>query len=246
MEKKFSLLTPLVALFAVLLVTSNIVAQKFWDFKIFGALISLDMGTILLFPVLYIFSDVLVEVWGYATSRRVTWIGFSLQVLAAIVFSVAIIMPHSEYFTNQGAFKAVLGQVPYLVGASLCGYLTGSFLNDSIMTVMKVWMIKWDPESKWLPLRTIGSTIVGEFGDTAVFVGIASLFGVFPWALYLSLVLSQWLIKVFIEAIMTPFTVVVIRFLKKYENMDVVGTKTLNPIAINADGGVNIATGDQL
>ena len=239
-KKKPSLLEPFMMLFVGILIVANIIAQKFWDVQWLGLNMSVDVGTLLLFPMLYIFSDIFSEVYGYATSRRVVWYGFCVQVLAAILFSLAIAMPHSQYFTNQDAFKTILGSVPFLVAASMVGYLGGSFTNDIIMVKMKEWMVKWDPKHKWLPLRTIGSTFFGEFVDTALFVGIATLLGVFPGALYLSLVITQWLLKVLIEAVMTPVTVIVIKAVKKYEGLDVLGTETLNPLAVGKEGGKNL------
>lgn len=239
-KKKPSLLEPFMMLFVGILVVANIIAQKFWDVSLFGLPMSVDVGTLLLFPMLYIFSDVLVEVWGFATARRVVWYGFAVQVLAAVLFSLAIAMPHSEYFTNQDAFKTILGSVPFLVVASMAGYLGGSFTNNLVMVKMKEWMIKWDPTHKWLPLRTIASTFVGEFVDTALFVGIATLLGVFPGALVVSLVVTQWLLKTVIEAVMTPVTILVVKSVKKYEGLDVVGTETLNPLAVGKEGGRNM------
>jgi hypothetical protein len=239
-SKKPSLLEPFMVLFVGILIVANIIAQKFWDVTWLGINMSVDVGTLLLFPMLYIFSDIFSEVYGYATSRRVVWYGFAVQILAAILFSLAIAMPHSKLFTNQDAFKTILGSVPFLVVASMVGYLGGSFTNDIIMVKMKEWTTKrFGLTNKWIPLRTISSTFFGELVDTALFVAIATILGVFPEALYLSLVLTQWLLKVFIEAIMTPVTLIVIRAVKKYEGLDVVGTETLNPLAVGKEGGQN-------
>ena len=222
-KKKFSFLEILTPLFCVLLVTSNIVASKFFDFNIFGINASLDIGTLLLFPMLYIFGDILAEVWGYAVSRRVIWTGFAMQILSAIIFSAAVAMPYSSFFDGQPAFERVLGAVLALVAASLAGYWAGSFVNSFVMVKMKEWMVKWDPDHKFLPIRTIGSTIVGELADTAIFVGIASVFGIFPTSLFLTLTITQWIVKTLIEAVMTPVTVLVVKKLKAYEQVDMVG-----------------------
>ncbi len=239
-KKKPSLLEPFMMLFVGILIVANVVAQKFWDTSVFGIPMSVDVGTLLLFPMLYIFSDIFSEVYGYAVSRRVVWYGFVVQVLAAILFSLAIAMPHSEYFTNQDAFATILGSVPFLVVASMAGYLGGSFTNDAIMVKMKEWMVKWDPKHKFIFIRTITSTFFGELVDTAIFVAIATLLGVFPPALLLSLVITQWLLKVAIEALMTPVTILVIKAVKKYEGMDMLGTATLSPFAVTKEGGTNI------
>lgn len=238
--KKISLLEPMMMLFIGVLVCANIVSQKFWDVSFLGLPLSVDVGTLLLFPMLYIFSDIFSEVYGYAVSRRVVWYGFCVQILAAVLFSLAIKMPHSEFFTQQEAFASILGAVPFLVVASMVGYLGGSFTNDAIMVKMKEWMVKWDPNHKWLPLRTITSTFFGEFVDTALFVGIATILGVFPGELYFSLTITQWILKTIIEAVMTPVTVFVVKKIKEYEQLDVLGTASLNPLALKAEGGVNL------
>jgi len=189
-SRRFSLLEPIVAATVCLVLVSNIIAQKFFSFPVFGLSMTTDVGTLLLFPFTYILSDVLTEVYGYGTSRRVVWYSFGANVLAALLFSAAVALPHSPDFATQDAFAAVLGQVPGLVVASLAGAWFGSFTNDSVLAVMKVWMVKWDPSHRWLPLRTIASTVVGELVDTALFVGVAVLFGVFPASDYVSLVLT--------------------------------------------------------
>lgn len=238
--RKLNLLEPLIALFVGLIIVSNIISQKFFQINLAGLTFTTDVGTVLLFPVTYIFSDILTEVYGYSASRRVVWYGFAVNILVALVFTAAVALPHSPDFTSQEAFAAILGQVPGLVIASMAGYWFGSFTNDSIIAGMKIWMVKWDPHHKWLPLRTIASTVGGELVDTALFVGVATLFGIFPAADYLSLVLTQWLIKTLVEVVLTPVTVIVIRLIKKHERTDVVGTETWNPFAIGKSGGENI------
>lgn len=232
-EKKFSFLEIAIAGFVGLLIVSNIVAQKFFEVSFLGINWSVDTGTLLLFPLLYIFGDILVEVWGYHTARRVIWYGFGFNILAAVIFILAVKMPHSEYFTYQDSFATVLGATPGLVISSMGGYWIGSFANSFIMARMKEWMVKWDPEHKWLPLRTIGSTIIGELLDTTGFVGIGVIFGIFPSELFISLTITQWILKTVVEVIMTPLTVVVVKKLKAYEETDVVGTETYNPFAFS-------------
>lgn len=237
--RRFSLLEPIVAASVCLILVSNIIAQKFFEIPIFGIPVTTDVGTLLLFPFTYILSDILTEVYGYGTSRRVVWYAFGANMVAAGLFMAAVALPHSPEFTNQEGFSAVLGQVPGLVVASLAGAWFGSFTNDSALAGLKLWMVKWDPDHRWLPLRTIGSTLVGELVDTTLFVGVAVLFGVFPAELFWGLVISQWLIKTLVEVIFTPLTVVVIRAVKRYEGLDMVGTETWNPFAFTKDGGEN-------
>jgi len=239
-QRRFRLLEPLIAASVALVLVSNIIAQKFFSFPLLGLTLSTDVGTLLLFPVAYVLADVMTEVYGFGTSRRVIWYTFGANAVAALLFTAAVALPHSPDFTTQDAFAAVLGQVPGLVAASLCGAWFGSFTNDTIMAAMKVWMVKWDPTHRWLPLRTIASTIGGQAVDTTLFVGVATLFGVFPAGDMLSLVLTQWVIKSLVEIVLTPLTVVVIRAIKRFEGLDVVGTDTYNPFSFAKDGGRNL------
>ena len=239
-KKTFTLLEPIIAAAVAIVLVSNVIAQKFLGFHLLGIPVTTDVGTLLLFPVAYILSDILTEVYGYAASRRVVWYTFAANILAAGLYTAAVAMPHSPDFTTQDAFAAVLGQVPGLVVASVCGAWFGSFANDSTLAVMKVWMVKWDPTHRWLPLRTIASTVVGQAVDTSLFVGVAVLFGVFPVADLVSLVISQWIIKSLVEIVLTPVTILVIRAIKRFEGMDVVGTQTWNPFAFGKAGGENL------
>lgn len=234
-EKNFSLFEFLIPLFVGVLIVSNIIAQKFFDITVFGIPLSLDVGTLLLFPLLYIIGDVVPEVYGYAKSRRLIWYGFLTNLIAVAIFTLAVKMPSSEYFTSQDAFATILGATPWLTLASMTGYWCGSFINSYVMVRMKVWMVKWDPNHKWLPLRTICSTLVGEFVDTALFVSIATVFGIFPVELLLSLIITQWLIKTAVETLFTPLTVFVIRKFKTWENIDVTGTTSYNPFSIGKE-----------
>ncbi len=241
---RFRLLEPIIALFVGLLLVSNVIAQKFLDLNFGGFKLTTDVGTILLFPITYIFSDILTEVYGYAVSRRIVWYGFGMNFLAAIIFSLAVALPHSPEFTTQTEFAAVLGQFPGLVLASLAGYWFGSFTNDSVIAGMKVWMVRWDPKHKWLPLRTIASTIAGEFVDTTLFVGVATLFKVFPTDLFFVLVLSQWGVKTAVETVLTPVTILVVKAMKSFERTDVVGTDSWSPFALRKSGGRNLWTSE--
>ncbi len=239
-QKRFRLLEPIIAASVALVLVSNIIAQKFFSFTLLGIPLTTDVGTLLLFPVAYVLADVITEVYGYGTSRRVIWYTFGANALAALLFMAAVALPHSPDFTTQDAFAAILGQVPGLVVASLCGAWFGGFTNDTIMAAMKVWMVKWDPHHKWLPLRTIASTIGGQAVDTTLFVGVATLIGVFPAAELVGLILTQWALKSLVEMDLTPLTVVVIAAIKRFEGLDVVGTDTYNPFSFAKDGGKNL------
>lgn len=209
-------------LFVTVLITSNIASSAKivdWGISLTGTRLAFDAGT-LLFPVSYIFGDVLVEVYGFRNSRRVIWAGFAMLTLSALLFSAVQAMPGEaswQSIVGQTAYEAVLGGMSSggIVLASLLAYLAGEFSNSILMAVMKV-----ATKGKWLWMRTISSTIVGEGVDTVVFVLIATLAGVFHWQVFASLVLTNYLFKVGVEVLFTPLTYQVVRFLKKAENED--------------------------
>ena len=210
------------AVFVTVLVVSNIASSAKivdWGFSIFGIRIAFDAGT-LLFPVSYIFGDILTEVYGYKNSRRVIWAGFACLALSAFIFWIVGILPgeaHWQQYAGNAAYLAILGGMSSggIVLASLAGYWAGEFTNSFVLAKMKILT-----GGRWLWTRTIGSTIVGELVDTIVFIIIASLFHVFPWSLFLTLILTNYLFKVGIEALMTPVTYIAVRKLKETENED--------------------------
>ena len=217
------------ALFVTVLITSNIASSAKiidWGVSLFGVRLSFDGGT-LLFPISYIFGDVLTEVYGFKRSRRVIWTGFGALALSAAALALVQRLPGEatwEGYAGQAAYNAILGGMSSfgLVAASLTAYLMGEFSNSVILAIMKV-MTK----GKWLWTRTIGSTLVGEAVDSVVFIAIASLAGVFPWEAFVSLSLTNYLFKTGIEVLFTPVTYWVVNSLKKAENEDFydIGTK---------------------
>ena len=152
--------------FVVVLLISNITAIKPLSLPAWLH-VQMDGGNIL-FPISYIFGDILVEVYGYARSRRVIWLGFAANAIAALVFSLVVALPAAPDWNLQSAFSQILGQTPRVVLASLCAFLCGEFMNSFIMAKMKLWS-----SGRRLWTRTIGSTIVGEFVDSALFTLIA-------------------------------------------------------------------------
>lgn len=224
----------IMAAFVAVLIVSNIASSAKivdWGFSLFGVPMAFDAGT-LLFPVSYIFGDVLTEVYGYRRSRRVIWSGFACLALSALVFAVIGWLPGEaawEEYAGQTAYNAILGGISSggIVLASLLGYFSGEFSNSFILAKMKILT-----RGKWLWTRTIGSTLVGELVDTLVFICTASLFKVFPWSLFLTLVLTNYLFKCGIEALMTPVTYRVVSQLKHIENEDYYDFNTdFNPFA---------------
>ncbi|WP_461255965.1 queuosine precursor transporter [Treponema sp. R80B11-R83G3] len=220
----FKYLDVVASFFVVILVVSNIASSaKIVDlgFSLFSIPMAFDGGTIL-FPFAYVLGDVLTEVYGFKTARRVIFTGFAALVLTTVVFFVlGKLPPEAGWETETGgdaAFNALLGGISYggIVIASLSAYLVGELSNAIILSKLKVKM-----EGKLLWVRTIGSTLVGEFLDTAIFVLIASVAGVFSWGIFWSLVLTNYILKCGIEAVVTPFTYWVSGLLKKKEGIDV-------------------------
>ncbi len=197
------------AAFVAVLLISNIASTKFLTF---GPL-TFDGGTIL-FPLAYIFGDVLTEVYGYKRSRRVIWTGFFWIALAALIFAIVDALPAAPDWHLQSSFHAILGQTPRIVLGSLCGYFSGEFTNSFILAKLKILT-----GGRWLWTRTIGSTIAGEAVDTAVFLTVAFLGDQAP-ALLLATFASNYVFKVGVEALFTPVTYRVVNFLKRAEAED--------------------------
>jgi len=213
--------------FVVVLLLSNIVAVK--PVRILDFLrLDLDSGT-LLFPISYIFGDVLVEVYGYARSRRVIWMGFGFNLLAALLFWVIVMLPPSPEWKMQDAFAMILGQTPRVVAGSLIAFWCGEFVNSYVMAKMKIWT-----GGQFLWTRTIGSTIVGQAVDTVLFQTIAFA-GVWDTGLLLRVTVWNYTAKVLYEALATPLTYAVVGFLKKAEQEDYYDYDTdFNPFALKA------------
>jgi uncharacterized integral membrane protein (TIGR00697 family) len=220
------------ALFVTVLIVSNVASSaKIIDlgFQLAGVPMAFDAGTIL-FPLSYIFGDVLTEVYGYRRSRRVIWTGFACLVLTGLVLWMVRMLPGEaqwQEYAGQEAFVAILGGLSSggLVAASLVAYWAGEFSNSVILAKMKV-----RTRGRFLWLRTIGSTLVGQGVDTLMFLLVATLAGVFPWSIFVSLVVTNYLFKVAIEALMTPFTYRMVGWLKRSEKEDFYDTHTnFNP-----------------
>ena len=199
----------IMALFVTVLLVSNIASSaKIVDWGVSLPLVWLplafDAGT-LLFPISYIFGDVLTEVYGYARGRRVIWTGFAMAALMGVTLWLVGRMPGEvtwQAATGQTAYDAILGGVSQggIIVASLVAYFAGEFSNSYVLARMKVWT-----RGRFLWTRTIGSTLVGEGIDSVLFVVIASLFGVFPWSVALSIIVANYIFKVGIEALFTRY-----------------------------------------
>jgi len=221
-NRTYRYLDIITALFVTVLVLSNIASSAKivdWGLNILGVRMAFDAGT-LLFPISYIFGDILTEVYGYKQSRRVIWIGFFCLALSAFVFWIVSILPGEatwQQYAGQDAYDAILKGMSTggIVLASLLGYWTGEFTNSFTLAKMKI-----ITRGRWLWMRTIGSTLVGELVDSLVFILVASIFSIFPWSLFVTLFLTNYLFKCTVEIIMTPITYVVVNYLKKQEHED--------------------------
>jgi queuosine precursor transporter len=196
-------------LFAACLVISNILDTKIFSF------FSLDLpGGIILFPIVYVFGDILTEVYGYSYSRRVIWTGFGALVLMVIASSIVGRLPPASFWTLQKEYNDILGKVPRIIAASITAYFLGEFANSFTLAKLKV-----ASHGKRMPLRFVLSTFVGQFVDTTVFVLIAFA-GILPSSALISITISGWLFKVVWEIIALPITLPLVKWLKKTENED--------------------------
>ena len=220
------------ALFITCLITANIIAVKLitlgvepirhGGFQFPGPL----PAAIVIFPISYIFGDILTEVYGYRQARKVIWLGFLCNLIAVFAFWVAGRIPALDSGV-QNAYERILGYTPRLLVASFSAYLVGEFANSFVLAKMKI-MTK----GRFLWTRTIGSTIVGEGLDATVFIIIA-FGGTMSWALILGIILTHWLVKTGYEVVATPFTYRVVNFLKRKEGTDTYDYDTdFNPFLV--------------
>ena len=197
------------ALFVAVLLISNVASSKILVFGPF----TFDGGTIL-FPLSYIFGDILTEVYGYRRSRRVIWMGFFCAFMMSAVFMIVGALPPAEGWEGQPAYEQILGWTPRIVIASLIAYFAGEFSNSFTLAKLKI-----VTRGKWLWSRTIGSTVVGQGVDTLLFVLIAFAGGL-DNDLLMTIIISNYIFKVGFEVFATPLTYAVVRFLKRAEGVD--------------------------
>jgi len=212
----------IVAIFITCLITANIAAVKLVE--IFGFV--LPAGTII-FPISYIFGDVLTEVYGYRQARRVIWLGFLCNFIVVVALWIGQVIPPASFWDGQKAYERILGYTPRLLVASFLAYLVGEFANSFVLAKMKI-----ATKGRWLWSRTIGSTVVGEGLDSMVFMTLAFV-GTIPIAALLLAIITQWLVKSFYEAAVTPLTYIVVNFLKRKEGLDLFDYDTkFNPLLL--------------
>ena len=209
------------ALFVTALIVSNIIAVKL--VFIAGQVLP---AAIILFPLSYIIGDILTEVYGYSTARRVIWLGFACNLVAVAAIWGGELLPAVDPDLGQ-AYDLVLGYVPRIVGASFVAYLVGEFTNAFVLSRMKLLT-----KGRWLWSRTIGSTVLGQGVDSGVFITLAFL-GTVPGGVLLQIILVQWLAKVAYEAAATPLTYWAVTYLKRTEGLDAYDRGvSFNPVAL--------------
>ena len=209
------------AIFITCLITANIIAVK-----------PISLGglpaAIVIFPLSYIFGDILTEVYGYRQARRVIWLGFFCNLIAVIAIWIGQLLPPASVWGGQEAYESILGYTPRILGASFLAYVVGEFSNSFVLAKMKI-----KTKGRWLWTRTIGSTIIGQGLDSAIFISIVFI-GRFDLSFIAIAVLTHWLVKTGYEAVATPLTYAVVNFLKRKEAIDAYDYETnFNPFRIS-------------
>ena len=226
----------IVALFITVLILSNIIAVKpiqilTLPFAFLGSTSVILPASIIIFPISYIVGDVLTEVYGFRIARGVIWLGFGANLLAVIGFLIAGSIPAASFWENQAAYDTILGQLPWILLGSFVAYLIGEFSNSTVLAFLKYKM-----QSRYLWVRTIGSTVVGQGLDSFIFIYIAFGLG-FGWSgtdLFTA-AMAQWITKIVYETLATPLTYLVVGYMKRKDQIDVTDVpSSFNPLGIFA------------
>lgn len=233
MGKSYTYLVPIAGIFGALLIISNVLSGKI--VCISG--ITFPGGAVL-FPLTYIFGDVLTEVYGYSNARRVIWAGFAGALLWALSYWTVAALPSAPFWNHQAAFEEILGLGPRLAFAGMAAYLVGEFINSYVVARMKVWL-----KGQYLAGRLIVSTMAGQALDTFIVLTLA-FSGSFSAQQLFEMGLSLWTVKVVWEIIALPLTIPAIRFIKQAENEDFYDTATnFNPFVISIQNGTTMSPG---
>jgi uncharacterized integral membrane protein (TIGR00697 family) len=228
--RKYKYYDLLMAAFVAVLLCSNLIGVHkvstielpFYGSYIYGA-------GVLFFPISYLFGDILTEVYGYARSRRVIWAGFGALIFASLMATIVVNLPIAPTMSpaQVQAIELIFGQTPRIAAASLLGFWAGEFVNSFVLAKMKVWM-----EGRFLWMRTIGSTICGEVADTLIFYPVA-FFGIWSQEQLISVMIGNYILKVLWEVLATPFTYLIVGFLKRAEHEDYFDKETdFNPFTL--------------
>jgi uncharacterized integral membrane protein (TIGR00697 family) len=211
-----------VAGFITSLLIANIIAVKL--IAVWGWVLP---AGIIIFPISYILADILTEVYGYQRARRVIWLGFACNLLAVAAILLAQALPPADFWDGQAAYERILGYTPRLLAASFLAYLVGEFANAFVLAKMKI-----ATRGRWLWIRIIGSTLVGQLLDSGLFITLAFA-GVMPVEVLFTAILVQWFAKSAYEAAVTPLTYQVVKLLKRHEGVDVYDWDTdFNPLRL--------------
>ena len=226
----------IIALFITVLILSNIIAVKpiqllTLPFEFLGSTSVILPASIIIFPISYIVGDVLTEVYGFRIARGVIWLGFGANLLVVIGLWITGLIPAAVFWENQGAYDTILGQIPWILLASFVAYLIGEFSNSTILALLKYKM-----QSRYLWVRTIGSTVVGQGLDSFIFIYIA--FGVggdWSGTSLFAAAVAQWITKIVYETLATPLTYLVVGYMKRKDQIDVTDVpSSFNPLGIFA------------
>src|SRR5580658_6029899 len=231
-EKQFRYYDLVMAAFVTILICSNLIGPaKIAQVAVPGiGPITFGAG-VLFFPISYVFGDILTEVYGYARARRVIWTGFGGLIFASIMASVIVALPPAPFWNNQPAYEVAFGSTWRIVAASIFAYFCGEFVNSFVLAKMKILT-----SGKWLWARTVGSTLASEAVDSSLFYPLAFYgSGIIPDDKLPLVMMSQFVAKVGVEVVFTPFTYWIVGFLKRVEHEDYYDTHTnFTPFSLKA------------
>jgi queuosine precursor transporter len=211
-REKFPILPIITGFFVAVLVLTPSAASKF--INIGGLNIN---GSTIFFPISYLFNDILTEVYGYEKSRRIIWVGFASQIFAAAMYTIIQHLPPATFWHNQEAFDTILGQAPRIVLGSLTAYFVGEFINSFTLSRLK-FLLSGRP-GFFMAARFVASTFLGEFFDSALFLGIG-FYGIIPTADLIHTVVTIWLLKSLYEVVSLPISLPLTKWIKRREGVD--------------------------
>ena len=228
----------IIALSITTLLASNIIAIKpvslfELPFQVFGDNLFVVSAAIICFPISYIVSDILTEVYGFRVARGVIWLGFACNLLMVSLFWAGGMIPGAVFWEDQGAYQTILGATGWILLGSFTAYIVGEFTNATVMVVLKN-----KTRGRHLWARTISSTLAGQGIDSVLFFAIAfGVSGLWPWPAVFAAMVFEWIAKSMYEAAATPLTYLVVNWLKGTERMDVYDApRSLNPFGVFGGG----------
>ena len=230
-------LVMITALAVSILIISNIIAVKpialfEMPFEFLGSNLYVVSASVICFPLGYIISDVLTEVYGFRVARGVIWLGFACNLIVVIIIMLVGAIPGAVFWEDQSSYEAILGATTWILLGSFVAYLVGEFSNAMVMVVLKN-----RTEGRMLWLRTISSTVIGQGIDSVLFYSIAfGVSGIWGWQGAINGAILAWIAKTIYEIVATPFTYMVVNWLKRTENMDIYDApRSLNPFGVFGD-----------